>query len=367
MERNADLSGIMKEYEQRCKTFESFTEALKKLIDNLLKENRINVLSVTSRTKDIEDIKKTLTRKEKKVIGLNEIPDISGLRIITFFADDVDAVASTIETEFDIDKENSVDKRQLLDPDRFGYLSLHYVVRLSASRKKLTEYRRFKDCHAEVQIRSILQHAWAEIEHDLGYKSKHAVPKDIRRRFSRLAGLLEVADDEFVSIRDNLQEYERELPMLIAGAPEEVLIDKASLLSFIQTNSLVTEIDRIIANSVGIQMGESVHPLDPLMAQLRYIDVKNIAELNALLQREKETIPRFAKLWFSRYKYDPSTTTALRGICVVYLSYVSVGSTQSLPNAKGFVEIQPDGAGEDEKLRKAQEILSKYKQIKNHA
>ena len=96
--------------------------------------------------------------------------DITGVRVITYFADQVDEIAKVMEGEFNIDIKNSIDKRDILDPDRFGYLSLHYViVSLSSARCALAEYRSFSELKAEVQVRSILQHAWAEIEHDLGY------------------------------------------------------------------------------------------------------------------------------------------------------------------------------------------------------
>jgi hypothetical protein len=70
---------------------------------------------------------------------------------------------------------------------------------------ELPKYKKFKNCKIEIQIRSILQHAWAEIEHDLGYKSQTATPYDARRGFSRLAGLLEITDIEFRKLRDDLQ------------------------------------------------------------------------------------------------------------------------------------------------------------------
>jgi len=89
-----------------------------------------------------------------------------------------------------------------VEEERFGYQSVHYLVRLSNARAALPEYQRFAGAITEVQVRTILQHAWAEIEHDIQYKSSAAIPRDIRRRFMALAGMLELADREFQAIQD---------------------------------------------------------------------------------------------------------------------------------------------------------------------
>lgn len=86
---------------------------------------------------------------------------------------------------------------------------MHYVVGMSLQRLSLCEYKMFRDLKCEIQIRSILQHAWAEIEHDIGYKNEIAIPKQMRRKFSRIAGLLEIADQEFVQIRSELEDYRK--------------------------------------------------------------------------------------------------------------------------------------------------------------
>jgi ppGpp synthetase/RelA/SpoT-type nucleotidyltranferase len=92
------------------------------------------------------------------------------------------------------------DKAQaLLEDEKFGYASIHYLVRLKVNRTDLSEYSRFKGLVAEIQVRTILQHAWAEIEHDIQYKS--AIPSSIRRRFMSLAGMLEIGDREFQAIQ----------------------------------------------------------------------------------------------------------------------------------------------------------------------
>ena len=106
-----------------------------------------------------------------------------------------------LHQEFEI-LERSDKTEDLLEDERFGYQSVHYLVRLTRARAELAEYQRFARAITEVQVRTILQHAWAEIEHDIQYKSSAAIPRDIRRRFMALAGMLELADREFQAIQD---------------------------------------------------------------------------------------------------------------------------------------------------------------------
>ncbi len=106
-----------------------------------------------------------------------------------------------LAAEFDI-VEKSNKGIALIESDRFGYQSIHYLLRIKGDRAGLPEYQRFSRHIVEVQVRTILQHAWAEIEHDIQYKSLRAIPTVIRRRFVALAGMLEIADREFQAIDD---------------------------------------------------------------------------------------------------------------------------------------------------------------------
>ncbi|MBG0819593.1 TIGR04141 family sporadically distributed protein [Planomonospora sp. ID91781] len=197
------MSDFDREYESIASLLDNFKVSMDSLIQTLLEIEGIQFHSVTSRIKSKSSVRQKLQRPDKRR-DLNDLTDMFGVRIITYFPDEVDVVAKLIEREFAVDQENSVDKRSILDPDRFGYLSLHYVLQLKPERAALPENRSYKDIRFELQIRSILQHAWAEIEHDIGYKSSSGVPDAVRRRFSRLAGLLELADDEFLGIRNEL-------------------------------------------------------------------------------------------------------------------------------------------------------------------
>jgi ppGpp synthetase/RelA/SpoT-type nucleotidyltranferase len=149
-------------------------------------------------------LREKITRPSKTyVTPLEEVTDLAGVRVIAYFPDDVDKIIQIIKNEFVIDPANSIDKRKGRDPASFGYSSVHLIVTFSKERLTLPEYSVFKGLKCEVQVRTILQHAWAEIEHDIVYKSSEDIPFELRRRFASLAGLLEVADREFASIKSD--------------------------------------------------------------------------------------------------------------------------------------------------------------------
>ena len=152
---------IIKEYFKIHDDCDEFTSICRHLIEQLLSSTCIELLPITSRTKSIDNLVRKLSLHDKPYNTLEDITDLSGIRVITYFSDDVDKVASIIEQEFDVDPNKSVDKGKLLDPDRFGYLSLQLICRLSPERLALSEYKRFYYRVCEIKIRSVLQHAWA--------------------------------------------------------------------------------------------------------------------------------------------------------------------------------------------------------------
>jgi ppGpp synthetase/RelA/SpoT-type nucleotidyltranferase len=229
-----EMEDFDNDYDRATAGMQAFGLKLEGLIQSTLESNGVQVLSVMSRVKSKASVRRKLERPDREG-DISSLTDIPGIRIITFFRDDVDAVARLIEEEFLIDAERSVDKRAALEPDRFGYLSLHYIAQLNQNRSQLVEYSTYTGVRFEVQIRSILQHAWAEIEHDRGYKSEAEVPKTVRRRFSRLASLLELADDEFLGLRDELARLPRSGPSSL-------------------TTNLQFEIERLLALPQGISL-----------------------------------------------------------------------------------------------------------------
>lgn len=329
---------LTKDYKSNLDNYEGCKKMIESLITSLLHAQKINFHKVEARTKDVKSLDKKIDEKGKKYAALSDITDLVGIRIITYFEDDIDKVANLIKKEFQIDPSNSVDKRQT-ELDRFGYKSLHYVATISESRKELLEYSTFKEIKVEIQIRSILQHAWAEIEHDLGYKHETVIPDAFKRDFYRVAALLETADLEFIKIRDGLKNYEKDIHSLIAKNPEKVDINEISLKSFLLNNSISHEIDRELVRAVNIPYDEEQFNLTKiLVARLKFFKVKSIKSLEDLLVENKKYVIKFAEYWFAlpdpleNSEYGPSSN----GIGIFYLSYVLAGEKNDLQIAKDF-------------------------------
>ncbi|RYX80349.1 (p)ppGpp synthetase, partial [bacterium] len=198
---------ILEDYKKNKKTYHAYRERIINLLNDLLSAEQIVVHQLVGRTKSLESLSKKIDDKNGKYKSVDEITDIIGIRIITYLESNIDPVAELIEKEFIKDAANSIDKRKL-QADQFGYKSLHIVVSLDDDRIKLKEYKRYKDLKCEIQIRSILQHAWAEIEYDLGYKGEISVPEQYKRSFNRLSAQLETADIEFDRLKTELANYE---------------------------------------------------------------------------------------------------------------------------------------------------------------
>ena len=176
------------------------TELYVELVRTLLDDAGINYLSVTGRAKSVASF---AAKADRSVDGrpvyvdpLREITDQVGVRVITYIHSDVSAVAELMRDQLTVIDDRDMGQETARE-GRFGYASRHLLVR----------HDPLGDRPAQVQVRTVLQHAWAEFEHAIRYKGtipEEHIP-DLDRRFTLAAGLLELADREFSLIRDRLQ------------------------------------------------------------------------------------------------------------------------------------------------------------------
>lgn len=198
----------VEEYKIRRPLCTEFVNTLKRILNDILSNNPLKIHSVEGRVKTVEGFIEKASRpsdnnpdKLKYDNPLDQINDQSGIRIIVFLPSDVDKINEIIKKQFNVIEKISHGTSSLQE-NRFGYQSTHFVVKINNQRLSLLEYQKFRNLKAEIQVRTILQHAWAEIEHDITYKSAIVMPTEIRRRLAALAGMLEIADKEFQRIQE---------------------------------------------------------------------------------------------------------------------------------------------------------------------
>ena len=331
----SNKTAVLTQYDQQRKKYERFAREVEHQLRCILEEEGIVCNAITSRVKERDSLTQKIDVKSDKYKSLSEVTDIAGIRIITYYDSDVERAAKIVEREFCVDKENSINKREALGPEKFGYCSVHYVVSMNEDRLKLPENRGYAGIKCEIQIRTVLQHAWAEIEHDLGYKSEIDIPKDIRRSFSRLAGLLEVADKEFQEIRDFLETYREKVEAEISeksdyGTPDCEL-DAVVLEAVLKTKPNFQELNRRIGEIAGMKIRVPAKQKDKqdyyggTLQKLNCLGISTTAQLDQLAERGADLASYLAdKFLRDRYKTEPEGATLPNTIGVFYLCYAQL-------------------------------------------
>jgi ppGpp synthetase/RelA/SpoT-type nucleotidyltranferase len=296
---------ILEEYREALPVFEKMQAEVTRTLREALERNGMEVTAVESRIKTEDSLKGKLALKGSKYATLSDITDILGARIITFYTDDVDRIAAMSEQLFEIDWTNSVDKRRLHQLDSFGYNSLHYICRLPGY-----EYR------FELQLRTTLQHAWAAINHDTGYKSGVEIPREYMRRMNRLAGMLEMVDDEFSRIRMEISDYRRRVQQLVQnGKLDDVLLDGDTFNSYLQAKPFERLNKRIAAiNQAEIQEV----PLIRYLRVLKALGCNTLGDVRQLRNKYEEDAYALARHQLGNTDLDIiSSAVGLQNICIV--------------------------------------------------
>lgn len=264
----------IEEYRKVRRIYERFADVVRHVLLASLTANDVTFHEIEARAKDLESFGKKAAkpsesdpRRPKYPRPIEQISDLAGARIITFFPKTLSAVDHCINSEFQV-VEKTDKSEELEEEGRFGYKSIHYLVKMKPERLALPEYVAFKGLVAEIQSRTILQHAWAEMEHDIQYKSVSTIPTSIRRRFIALAGMLEIADREFQGIQDEDEHVRAQARINVReGKLEEVEITPDALRSYLD-------------NRLGADGRMTPFSYDYLARQLRHIGFNNFQQID---------------------------------------------------------------------------------------
>ena len=296
---------MLEEYEAAKPELERLLDEVLSKLRDALARNEMLVTAVEGRVKTRTSLEGKLALKGGKYATLSDITDLVGARIVTFYTDDVDRIASMVEQLFEIDWQNSVDKRKLHDLDSFGYNSLHYVCTLPGY-----SYR------FELQLRTTLQHVWATINHDIGYKTGVEIPREYLRRINRLSGLLEMADDEFSRIRTEITDYRRRVHALVQnGKLDDVQLDGDTFHSYL----LSRPFDRLNKRIAAINQAEIEEvPLMQYLKVFKELGCKTLGDVQRLVVQHSENAYRLARHQLGNTDLDIlSSAVGVQNICIV--------------------------------------------------
>ncbi|WP_279195879.1 GTP pyrophosphokinase [Chryseobacterium indoltheticum] len=251
-----------------------------------------SIHQIISRIKTKESLAQKVIKKNKYE-KLEDITDILALRIITYFEDDISKIEEILNKEFKIDWENSIDKRNI-EIDKFGYRSVHYILQLNDHKAQTAGYEEYKDIKFEIQIRSILQHSWAEIEHDLGYKSFTQIPQKAKRTFYRVAALLEQADIEFTKLKKEIQDFENTVSKNLKSKEKSIEINESTIIAFVKKNQLLREIENEIKKALKLtenpKFDSTYISSNNFSSQLKDLQIFDLTQLEENLVIYKEEI-----------------------------------------------------------------------------
>lgn len=257
--------------------FVGLTDAVTSIITRLLKDAEIPFLTVSGRTKSATDCVSKAQRKKYRNPS-QQMTDISGVRIVVFFDYDVDRVSRLIEENFAVDEENSSNRDDLLQVNQVGYRSVHYVCDLGEDRVRLKENSPLKELKFEFQVRTVLQHAWAELAHDRNYKFTGQLPKHIERKLFLLAGLMETADNGFSDLSREIDSYVESVSASAARGRLDIELNSLSLDEFVRTWA-----DK---SKVPLEDLRNKEGYVELLRELREFGVRTLQDLQGIIPEE---------------------------------------------------------------------------------
>ena len=309
----------MEQYHERQAVYQRLAQEALEALRQALKKQHVAVIALEHRVKTESSLAGKLELKGAKYHTLDDVTDIMGMRVVTFYSDDVDKVAAIVNEIFQVDWSNSVDKRKLHRLDSFGYNSLHYICTLPKSVVDDPDMPLLNELRFEIQMRTALQHVWSTLDHDTAYKGGGvSIPHEYQRQFGRLAGMLELVDEEFSRLRNVLTDYRRQMLALEAsGQLDKVDLNGDTFRRYLEAQPFARLNKRIAA----INQAELYPvPMMPFLRVLQKLGFETLGEVNRLIEEHSDDAYRLAVSQLGTTDLDIlSENIGLQNLCFVYV------------------------------------------------
>lgn len=274
------------------------------ILSTELNKEDIEIAHVSSRAKTLNSFCEKIYRKSYTK-PFDEINDFAGVRVVFLYSTDRPKLEQIIEREFDVIER--IDK-VLTDEEKFGYGALHYLVKIKENRAG-TRYDDLKNRICEIQVRTILQDAWALVAHHLSYKRESDVPKELSRKLNALSGLFETADDQFENIRNIRGLYQAKVEKSIQNCTELSNQEEAN----------IDNLEAYLESKFPGRKHEGIVGISELLEELKRHGYATLAEINAMINSAIEAVLA------SEAEFPPTNATHLStvGLARTALTFMS--------------------------------------------
>ena len=250
-------TGQVRAYKKQVPLYTEYADVLKKLLKEAVKPICAEAI-VTARPKSVRSFAEKIIRKGKYAeyrgtVAVEKMTDLCGARLIVHMESEVAAVCAFIREHFHIDEANSMDAAERLKADQFGYRSVHFIVSPKAGAFPTDHVRtriprQLYKHKAEIQVRTVVQHAWSDIGHDRLYKSAMTVPPTFVRDSARIAALLESSDGAFARMADGIDALQTNVGAYMSEADALAEIERVKAVRLFDKNNpgLVSRLARLL-------------------------------------------------------------------------------------------------------------------------
>lgn len=191
-----NIAELESEYNNKKESYSKIINIVKFILKKEIDRKKIKYHSFYSRIKEFDSFRDKIKRKNIKD-PFNEIYDLVGFRIVCLFLSDIEKIGDIIKSTFKtIEEDNKIANTKV---DTFGYMSIHFKVKF----KDTSDFgnKDLNNIPFEIQVRTIVQDAWASISHYLDYKQEIGMPIHLKRNLHALSGLFYLADAHFGIIK----------------------------------------------------------------------------------------------------------------------------------------------------------------------
>ena len=285
--RRIDEIGIR--YVESLSLYEEYAVRIRNLIQDLVELEGVEFYAIEGWAKPPAELLTLLSSlEENELSGV----DLVTVRVLLRFPEDVLKIEEVIKSEFAIDSSRSVPSSGLEDPYRFGYPAVVYILSLSHIRAGLREWMKYRNLSFRLELRTMLQEAWATIFPKVNQTVGTLSEKKLTRELVLLAALLEKADQGFLSLRNEIKDEALLVPPNQIGKSKNASLDAEKLFTDEELYNLFHDDSSILGkwNSAAVSAGfpEFTPSADYLRESFNYLcNILRVAGIDTLSEVKK--------------------------------------------------------------------------------